>query len=65
LRTKLTTTCEKRCAAFRCSLLAAAVRFASAAEIGQVKDAKGQVDVERKGQTMPRKSGCALETADV
>lgn len=39
--------------------------FAGAAEIGQVKVAKGQVDVERNGQTMPAKVGMRLETADV
>jgi hypothetical protein len=47
------------------AVLALSVSFALAAEIGQVKIAKGQVDVERKGQTMPAKVGMRLETADV
>ena len=47
------------------ALLAVYCACAGAAEIGQVKIAKGQVDVERKGQTMPAKVGMRLETADV
>ena len=47
------------------ALLAVWCTFASAAEIGQVKVVKGQVDVERKGQTMPARVGLRLETADV
>ena len=37
----------------------------SAADIGQVKVVRGQVDVERNGRTMPAKVGMRLETADV
>ena len=47
------------------TLFAVACSFAGAAEIGQIKVAKGQVDVERKGQTIPAKVGMRLETADV
>ena len=53
---------------YRLALLAVLVSccsLAGAAEIGQVKVAKGQVDVERNGQTMPAKVGMRLETADV
>jgi len=39
--------------------------LASAADIGQVKVVRGQVDVERNGRTMPAKVGMRLETADV
>jgi len=38
---------------------------ASAAEIGQIKIAKGEVTIERKGETTPAKVGTRLETADV
>ena len=47
------------------ALLALCCSNASAAEIGQVKVVKGQVDVERNGQTLPAKPGMRLETADV
>jgi hypothetical protein len=53
---------------WRCvSMLAllAACFVASAAEIGQIKIAKGDVAIERKGQTMPARVGMRLETADV
>jgi hypothetical protein len=36
-----------------------------AAEIGQIKIAKGQVSVERAGQTLPATPGLRLQTADV
>ena len=39
--------------------------FASAADIGQIKTAKGEVAVERKGQIMPARVGMRLEIADV
>lgn len=35
------------------------------ADVGQIKFAKGQVSVERKGQTLPGQVGLALEAADV
>ena len=37
----------------------------SAAEIGQIKVAKGQVSLERQGNTMPATVGARLQTADV
>ncbi len=54
----------------RTGLLAAAlttawVTFASAAEIGQIKVAKGQVSVERQGQPLAGTVGLRLEPADV
>ena len=54
---------------FRTTLLAATmVAFASAtaaAEIGQIKVAKGQVSVERNGATLAGTVGLRLEPADV
>jgi hypothetical protein len=47
------------------AFLAICCSWASAAEIGQVKVVKGQVDVERNGQAEPAKPGMRLETADV
>ena len=38
---------------------------ASAADIGQIKIAKGQVSVERAGQAMPATPGLRLQAADV
>ena len=51
----------------RCVLaLAAALCLAPAvADVGQVKVAKGQVSIERKGQSLPAQVGMALEAADV
>jgi hypothetical protein len=51
----------------RWSLLAVALSLASAASavgIGQIKVAKGQVSVERAGQTLPGTVGMRLEAAD-
>jgi hypothetical protein len=47
------------------AVLAVICSFASAAEIGQIKTAKGEVSLERKGQSMPARVGMRLETADV
>jgi hypothetical protein len=47
------------------ALLAICCFHAGAAEIGQVKVVKGEVHVERSGQTMPARPGMRLETADV
>jgi hypothetical protein len=38
---------------------------ASAAEIGQIKVAKGQVEIERQGKAAPATVGARLETSDV
>jgi len=38
---------------------------AAAAEIGQIKVAKGQVTVEREGQTVPATVGTRLQTSDI
>ncbi len=38
---------------------------ASAAEIGQIKVAKGQVSIVRGGQTLPGEAGARLQPADV
>ena len=44
---------------------AAGLAFAAAlAEVGQIKIAKGQVSVERKGQSLPAPVGMLLEAAD-
>jgi len=45
-------------------LLAFAVA-ADAADIGQIKVAKGQVSIERNGQTLPGEVGLRLQPADV
>ena len=45
--------------------LAAFTSAAVAAEIGQIKVAKGQVSVERKGETLAGTVGLRLEAADV
>ena len=37
---------------------------ASAADIGQVKTAKGQVTIERQGTTLPATVGARLQVAD-
>jgi hypothetical protein len=39
--------------------------LAAAADVGQIKTAKGQVSVERKGVSLPGQVGMALESADV
>ena len=38
---------------------------AAAAEIGQIKVARGQVTVEREGQTVPATVGTRLQTSDI
>jgi hypothetical protein len=49
------------------TLLAALSLFtlAGAAEIGQIKTAKGQVTIERDGRTLPAAVGTRLQSADV
>jgi hypothetical protein len=39
--------------------------LAAAAEIGQIKTAKGQVTIERDGRTLPAAVGTRLQSADV
>jgi hypothetical protein len=39
--------------------------FGAQAEVGQIKVAKGQVSVDRKGQALPGQVGMLLEAADV
>jgi hypothetical protein len=47
-------------------VLAACLASASAlADVGQIKTAKGQVSVDRNGQTLPGAVGMLLEPADV
>ena len=47
------------------AVLAGAVVAAHAADIGQVKIAKGQVTIERQGKAMPAAVGARLQVADV
>jgi len=47
------------------ALLAAAAAAAAADDVGQVKVAKGQVSVDRNGQSLPAQVGMALAAADV
>lgn len=44
---------------------AALAALPALADVGQIKVAKGQVSVERKGQTLPGQVGLALEAADI
>lgn len=45
--------------------LAIDVRVANAADIGQIKVAKGTVTIERRGQALPATVGMRIETSDV
>jgi hypothetical protein len=45
--------------------LGSAAPLAEAAEIGQIKVAKGQVAIERQGKTSPATVGARLQTSDV
>jgi hypothetical protein len=47
------------------ALAAAVAVAASAADIGQIKVAKGKVSIERNGQTLPGDVGARLQPADV
>ena len=55
---------RSRCGAALVGALAVAVA-ADAAEIGQIKIARGEVLIERGGQTLPGAVGARLETSDV
>lgn len=46
-------------------LLFAAAATASAADIGQVKVAKGQVAIERQGKSLPATVGARLQASDI
>jgi hypothetical protein len=46
-------------------LAAAPVAPAAAVDIGQIKISKGQVSIERNGQTLPASLGARVQTADV
>jgi hypothetical protein len=48
-----------------CTLLLGLDAEAGAAEIGQIKVAKGEVGIERQGKTLPAAVGLRLQTADV
>ena len=47
------------------ALALALVTGPALADVGQIKVAKGQVSVDRKGQSLPGQVGMALEPADV
>lgn len=47
------------------ALLFGLATAAGAAEIGQIKIVKGQVAIERQGQTLPAPVGTRLQTSDV
>ena len=52
----------------RVLLMSLAIAFAGgagAADIGQIKVAKGQVTIERSGQTLPAEVGARVQPADV
>jgi hypothetical protein len=46
-------------------VVAGAVACAQAADIGQVKVSRGQVTIDRAGQSLPGESGARLQTSDV
>jgi hypothetical protein len=46
------------------ALLALAIAPPAAADIGQIKTAKGQVTIQRQGQALPGEVGMRLEAAD-
>jgi len=50
---------------FALALLSGWAAAAGAADIGQIKVAKGQVAIERLGKTMPAIVGVRLQTADI
>ncbi len=47
------------------ALLSGLAAAASAADIGQIKIAKGQVAIERLGKTIPATVGARLQTSDI
>ena len=47
------------------ALLLVLAAAASAADIGQVKIAKGQVTIERQGKSLPATVGARLQTSDI
>ena len=51
--------------AFSCALAVAGVGSAQASDIGQIKVSKGDVAIERSGQSLPGAVGARLQTADV
>jgi hypothetical protein len=58
--------CFLRCRyALSMAFLFGLVTAAGAAEIGQIKVAKGQVAIERQGKTLPATVGARLQTSDV
>src|SRR6476469_5761717 len=46
-------------------VVAGAVACAQAADIGQVKVSRGEVTIDRAGQSLPGESGARLQTSDV
>jgi hypothetical protein len=61
----MTTNCNGWLPALAVAWVIGIVPMANAAEIGQVKIAKGPVTIERGGQALPATVGMRLETADV
>lgn len=62
----MTSLCSRGLGACRWLALGAALAALPAlADVGQIKVAKGQVSVERKGQSLPGQVGLPLEAADV
>jgi hypothetical protein len=47
------------------ALLSGLAAAANAADIGQIKIAKGQVAIERQGRTIPATVGARLQTSDI
>jgi hypothetical protein len=61
--TSLPSRCLDACRAL--AVGATLVALPAVADVGQIKVAKGQVTVERKGQALPAQVGMVLQTADV
>ena len=61
----MTTASTPRRVAFSFILALAATGVAHAVDVGQIKVSKGDVAIERSGQTLPGAIGLRLQTADV
>jgi hypothetical protein len=61
----MTLTSHKRCRRLLALVATGFAVAAAAADVGQIKVAKGQVSVDRKGQALPGQVGMLLESADI
>ena len=61
----MTTPIARMCRVSIVAFLASLALSAQAADIGQIKVAKGQVTIERAGQSLPAATGARLQSGDV